>query len=147
MASASARVTCWTVCGTVLIVVSIVCIIFAEAYPYWQQSEKTRETGIPSVGLWQVCFREDGYPAPPWANDGLGKRYYGCNYVFDRDLRMIRDWIYPAWFIVVVLFVTLGLLLQPIAIIINILYYIRVLSAHLYLAPQRGAQGTGRCRR
>ncbi|CAG5132578.1 unnamed protein product, partial [Candidula unifasciata] len=96
MASAAARVSGFTIVGTILIAISIVLIIFAEAFPYWQQAEKTRETGIPSVGLWQVCFRDDGYPAPPWANDGLGKRYYGCNYVFDRDLRMIRDWIYPA---------------------------------------------------
>ncbi|CAG5132790.1 unnamed protein product [Candidula unifasciata] len=95
MASAAARVSGFTIVGTILIAISIVLIIFAEAFPYWQQAEKTRETGIPNVGLWQVCFRDDGYPAPPWANDGLGKRYYGCNYVFDRDLRMIRDWIYP----------------------------------------------------
>ncbi|KAH9490593.1 hypothetical protein Btru_033615 [Bulinus truncatus] len=119
----SGRFTGWTIVGTILIGVSIIALLFASAYPYWQQAEKTRDTGIPSIGLWAICFRQDGYPAPNWANDILGNRYYGCNYVFDRDLRKITDWIYPAWFKVVVIFVTLGLITQPLCIILNILYY------------------------
>ncbi|KAI8764535.1 PMP-22/EMP/MP20/Claudin tight junction [Biomphalaria glabrata] len=126
----SGRVTGWTIAGTILIGVSIIALLFASAYPYWQQAEKTRDTGIPSIGLWSICFRADGYPAPSWANDILGNRYYGCNYVFDRDLRKIVDWIYPAWFKAVVIFVTLGLITQPLCIILNILYYARMVSAY-----------------
>ena len=37
----------------------------------------------------------------------------------------------PGWFIAVVTFVTLGLLLQPLALIINTLYFVRVCSPHI----------------
>ncbi|XP_059170421.1 uncharacterized protein LOC131951965 [Physella acuta] len=126
----SARISGWTIAGTIMIALTIVALLFASAYPYWQQSEKSRDTGIPSIGLWAVCFRDDGYPAPAWAEDTLGNRYYGCNYVFDRDLRKIVHWIYPGWFMTVVIFVTFGLITQPVGIILNILYYLRVCSPH-----------------
>ncbi|XP_005107974.1 uncharacterized protein LOC101854440 [Aplysia californica] len=125
------RVTCWSISGAILIAFSTVFVIFASAFPYWQERELTREAGFPHVGLWEICFREDGEPAPPWANDALTKRYYGCNYVFDRELRTILHWIYPGWFIGVTFLVTLGLLLQPVAFIIDILFFVRVCSAHL----------------
>ncbi|CAL1539847.1 unnamed protein product [Lymnaea stagnalis] len=128
--ASSFRVSGWTIAGTILMSITIVLLLFSSAYPYWQQSAKMRDTGISSVGLWAVCFREDGYPAPTWANDVLGNRYYGCNYVFDRDLRKIVDWIFPGWFKAVVIFVTLGLITQPVGIILNILYYVRACSAH-----------------
>jgi len=126
-----ARVTCWTITGTAFIFFSLAFIIFASAFPYWQQRELSRQAGYPNIGLWEICFREEGETAPTHVQDELGKRYYGCNYVFDRELRTILSWIYPGWFIAVTTFVTLGLLFQPLALIINTLYFVRVCSPHI----------------
>lgn len=127
----ASRLSGWTYAGTTIIVVSIGCLIFAHAFPYWQESEKSRDTGVPNIGLWNICFREEGVPAPSHVKDSLGARYYNCYYVFERHLRNIRSqWIFTDWFIVVVTFATLGLVLQPVAIIFNILYYVRVCSPH-----------------
>ena len=90
-----ARVTCWTITGTAFIFFSLAFIIFASAFPYWQQRELSRQAGYPNIGLWEICFREEGETAPTHVQDELGKRYYGCNYVFDRELRTILSWIYP----------------------------------------------------
>ncbi|KAK3727117.1 hypothetical protein RRG08_048218 [Elysia crispata] len=125
------RLSGWTFAGTAVIIVSIGCLIFAHAFPYWQESEKSRDTGVPNIGLWNICFREEGFPAPSYIEDSLGKRYYNCLYVFDRDLRTVRSqWIFKDWFIAVVIFATLGLVLQPVSIIFNILYFVRVCSPH-----------------
>ncbi|GFO16803.1 pmp-22/emp/mp20/claudin tight junction [Plakobranchus ocellatus] len=128
----TSRVTGWTIAGTVVISLSIGCLIFAHAFPYWQESEKSRDTGVPNIGLWNICFRKEGIPAPGWITDTLGKRFNRCYYMFERDLRTVRSkWIFKDWFIAVIFFATLGLILQPLAIIFNVLYYVRVCSPHL----------------
>jgi len=126
----ASRVTCWGVSGSILILFSLAFTVFASAFPYWYQRHPTRGVGYPNIGLWEICFRDDGEPAPVTAGDPPGSTYYGCQYVFDRELRFILGWIYPGWFILVTALVTLGFILQPLALLLNVLYYVRVCSSH-----------------
>merc|ERR1712049_19398 len=98
MASRSERVTAWSICGTILISIALILIIIASAVPYWQERAEGRDTGFPNTGIWEICFDEvKGDVAPRIAQDILGKRYYGCNYVFNRELRTILHWYFPGW--------------------------------------------------
>ncbi|EEB14475.1 conserved hypothetical protein [Pediculus humanus corporis] len=95
-------------------------LLMSFASPYWIQSYQETFSEFKHMGLWEYCFEEFRYPYYPF-----DKVFNGCHYIFSHEYYVIRDWLLPAWLMVVQAFVTLGLILSFITQIIVALELIR----------------------
>ncbi|KAL8560835.1 hypothetical protein ACOMHN_032946 [Nucella lapillus] len=114
----------WTFVAFIPATIGTVLTIISMTTHYWVESFTERRTGINSMGLWEICFGAQ-FAAPAFVQDDLGKRYSDCNYLLSYELRSLRPWRFPEWFIGVEVLVSLGLMLQLLSLVFGLVYLLR----------------------
>jgi hypothetical protein len=93
--AAGQKFSVWTFVAFIPSVLAVVLCILATASHNWIESFSERRTGVNSMGLWEICFESD-FAAPWHVQDVLGKRYGGCNWILDYELRTLRSWLFTS---------------------------------------------------
>lgn len=93
--------------GALLTYIAGMLLLIAFCSPYWVQSFEETFSTFKHMGLWEYCFKDFRYPY--YQFDHL---FDGCHHVFSLEYNVIREWMLPAWLIVVQTFVTMSFLLS-----------------------------------
>jgi hypothetical protein len=89
------------------IICFVLCIIgFGTTHWYEPEDLKDPQNQLKRIGLWEACF--DGYEH---TSDLIGKKYYGCWWIFHKEYSYIRDWLMPPWFVAVQTMMTFAVVL------------------------------------
>lgn len=89
--------------GSALVFFACALIFISFCSPNWLEKDKRTPNQFIKIGLWEVCF--DGYRHPKYQYDRI---FTGCRWIFHRDMRIIREYLEPGWFVFVQVFMTFG---------------------------------------
>ncbi|KAK7091865.1 uncharacterized protein [Littorina saxatilis] len=118
------RTSVWTFVAFIPATIGAVLTIVATTTHYWVESFTERRTGVDSMGLWEICFGND-FAAPYHVQDVLGRRYADCNYLLSYELRTLRSWLFPNWFIIVEVLMSLALTCQLLSLVFSLVYLLQ----------------------
>ncbi|KAI8776886.1 hypothetical protein BgiMline_035150 [Biomphalaria glabrata] len=110
--------------GLAFTICAFLCLIVAFATPHWLERfpHKRMSKVFVRMGLWEACFNDWTY-----YKDYLSKHYNGCWWIFHFEYKPVWGWLNPPWFLAIQIMITLGLILQFVTVIMNIMYYVRCL--------------------
>ncbi|KAF7992975.1 hypothetical protein HCN44_005756 [Aphidius gifuensis] len=75
--------------------------------PYWLESYDGTFREFKSMGIWQYCFEDFRYPYYQF-----DKLFNGCHAIYSTEYHVIREWLLPAWLLIIQIFCTLAFLLS-----------------------------------
>ena len=75
--------------------------------PYWEESYEETFSNFKHMGLWEYCFDRFRFP-----NYQFDKQFNGCHNIYSQEYYVMREWLLPAWLMLIQTCVTVALLLS-----------------------------------
>ncbi|XP_055387950.1 uncharacterized protein LOC129616353 isoform X2 [Condylostylus longicornis] len=107
--------------GSLILYVAAIFLLMSFCSPYWMESYPESQSHFINMGLWEYCFKQFHYPYYQFP-----RSFSGCHNIFSNEYYVIREWLVPAWLMLVQTFVCISFILTYLALILLSLVVIRM---------------------
>lgn len=104
----------------VLSIIGFVCLAVAFVTPYWIVSWPRVFSQFKRLGLWEACFAGLVIEMDP-----RQKAYHGCWWILAKEFYDIRDYVMPPWFVTIQVLVTVDILCEFSALVIQGMVFVK----------------------
>lgn len=117
------RAHCSLITGVMVTALGAMANLVGFATPYWVDVNKKyaysyTRLNLQSAGLWRICMRSYVHPRFPEL------RFQGCEWVFSRVFKHLRDVLMPEWYVAIQLFMTFGMIIMNLLLPLIIVLWI-----------------------